>query len=70
MFFFSFFIGVWLKHRHLVINTSAVELYWDEPSQPNGHISQYRLNRDSQTIFTGDHHDRNFTDTGLLPNRR
>uniref|UniRef100_A0A3P9BUF9 Usherin n=1 Tax=Maylandia zebra TaxID=106582 RepID=A0A3P9BUF9_9CICH len=62
--------GVWSKRRHLVINTSAVELYWDEPSQPNGHISQYRLNRDSQTIFTGDHRDRNFTDTGLLPNRR
>ncbi|XP_029354432.1 usherin [Echeneis naucrates] len=62
--------GVWSTPRHLVINTSAVELYWDQPSQPNGHISQYRLNRDGHTIFTGDHRDQNYTDTGLLPNRR
>ncbi|KAM9366692.1 usherin [Symphorus nematophorus] len=62
--------GVWSRPRHLIINTSAVELYWDEPAQPNGHISQYRLNRDSHTVFTGDHRDRNYTDTGLLPNHR
>ncbi|XP_051795531.1 usherin [Acanthochromis polyacanthus] len=62
--------GVWSTPRHLIINTSAVELYWDQPSQPNGHISQYRLNRDGHTIFTGDQRDRNYTDTGLLPNRR
>uniref|UniRef100_A0A4W6FW95 Usherin n=1 Tax=Lates calcarifer TaxID=8187 RepID=A0A4W6FW95_LATCA len=62
--------GVWSWPRHLIINTSAVELYWDQPSQPNGHISQYRLNRDGHTIFTGDHRDQNYTDTGLLPNRR
>ncbi|CAJ1048931.1 LOW QUALITY PROTEIN: usherin [Xyrichtys novacula] len=62
--------GVWSRPRHLIINTSAVELYWDQPSQPNGHISQYRLNRDGHNIFTGDHRDRNYTDTGLLPNHR
>ncbi|TDH17235.1 hypothetical protein EPR50_G00006290 [Perca flavescens] len=62
--------GVWSSPRHLIINTSAVELYWDQPPQPNGHISQYRLNRDGHTIFTGDHRDQNYTDTGLLPNRR
>ncbi|XP_060897032.1 usherin [Labrus mixtus] len=62
--------GVWSRPRHLIINTSAVELYWDQPSQPNGHISQYRLKRDSHTIFTGDHRDQNYTDTGLLPNHR
>lgn len=68
----SFFasLGVWSRPRHLIINTSAVELYWDQPPQPNGHISQYRLNRDGHTIFTGDHRDQNYTDTGLLPNRR
>ncbi|KAF3832465.1 hypothetical protein F7725_026130 [Dissostichus mawsoni] len=38
--------GVWTNPRHLIINTSAVELYWDQPPRPNGHISQYRLNRD------------------------
>ncbi|XP_056269140.1 usherin isoform X3 [Pseudoliparis swirei] len=62
--------GVWSSPRHLTINTSAVELYWDQPPRPNGHISQYRLNRDGHTIFTGDHRDRNYTDTGLLPNHR
>ncbi|XP_068431767.1 usherin [Clinocottus analis] len=62
--------GVWSSPRHLMINTSAVELYWDQPPQPNGHISQYRLNRDGHTIFTGDHRDQNYTDTGLLPNHR
>ncbi|XP_041646715.1 usherin [Cheilinus undulatus] len=62
--------GVWSRPRHLILNTSVVELYWDQPSQPNGHISQYRLNRDGQTIFTGDHRDQNYTDTGLLPNHR
>ncbi|XP_070762485.1 usherin [Enoplosus armatus] len=62
--------GVWSRPRHLIINTSAVELYWDQPLHPNGHISQYRLNRDGRTIFTGDHRDQNYTDTGLLPNRR
>ncbi|KAM9408306.1 LOW QUALITY PROTEIN: usherin [Pholidichthys leucotaenia] len=62
--------GIWSKPRHLIINTSAVELYWDEPSQPNGHIFQYRLKRDGQTIFTGDRHDHNYTNAGLLPNHR
>uniref|UniRef100_UPI0037E7E888 usherin n=1 Tax=Semicossyphus pulcher TaxID=241346 RepID=UPI0037E7E888 len=62
--------GVWSRPRHLIINTSAVELYWDQPSQPNGHISQFRLNRDGHTVFTGDHRDQNYTDTGLLPNHR
>ncbi|XP_029001116.1 usherin isoform X2 [Betta splendens] len=62
--------GVWSRPRHLIINASAVELYWDQPSQPNGHILQYRLNRDGRTIFTGHQRDQNYTDTGLLPTRR
>ncbi|XP_055085949.1 usherin [Periophthalmus magnuspinnatus] len=60
--------GVWWRPRHLIINTSAVELYWDQPARPNGLISQYTLNRDGNTIFTGGQRDQNFTDTGLLPN--
>ncbi|KAF6731117.1 Usherin, partial [Oryzias melastigma] len=62
--------GVWSKPRHLIINTSAVELYWDQPSQPNGLISQYRLIRDGLTVFTGARRDQNCTDTGLEPKRR
>ncbi|XP_071778073.2 usherin [Centroberyx gerrardi] len=62
--------GVWSRPRHLIINTSAVELYWDQPSRPNGQISWYRLIRDGRTVFTGEHRDQNHTDAGLLPNRR
>ncbi|KAM4744035.1 usherin isoform 2-T2 [Anableps anableps] len=62
--------GVWSNPRHLIINTSAVELYWDQPSQPNGHIFRYRLIRDGRTVFTGDHRDQNYIDTGLLPKHR
>uniref|UniRef100_A0A1A7W9R6 Usher syndrome 2A (Autosomal recessive, mild) n=3 Tax=Nothobranchiidae TaxID=405002 RepID=A0A1A7W9R6_9TELE len=62
--------GVWSIPRHLIINTSAVELYWDQPSQPNGYIFQYRLIRDGFTVFNGDHEDQNYTDVGLLPKQR
>ncbi|XP_075319241.1 usherin [Odontesthes bonariensis] len=62
--------GVWPRPRHLIRNTSAVELYWDPPSQPNGLIFQYRLIRDDLTVFTGDQRHQNYTDTGLLPNHR
>ncbi|MEQ2159199.1 hypothetical protein GOODEAATRI_020259 [Goodea atripinnis] len=62
--------GVWSSPRHLIINTSAVELYWDQPAQPNGHIFQYRLIRDGRSVFTGGHRDQNYTDTGLMPKHR
>uniref|UniRef100_A0A3B5M4G7 Usher syndrome 2A (autosomal recessive, mild) n=1 Tax=Xiphophorus couchianus TaxID=32473 RepID=A0A3B5M4G7_9TELE len=62
--------GVWSSPRHLIINTSAVELYWDPPSQPNGHVFRYRLIRDGRTVFTGDHQDQKYIDTGLLPKHR
>uniref|UniRef100_A0A3Q2FNI0 Usherin-like n=1 Tax=Cyprinodon variegatus TaxID=28743 RepID=A0A3Q2FNI0_CYPVA len=62
--------GVWSSPRHLVLNTSTVELYWDQPSQPNGNVFQYTLIRDGRTVFTGDYRDQNYTDTGLLPNHR
>ncbi|MED6271538.1 hypothetical protein CHARACLAT_021337, partial [Characodon lateralis] len=62
--------GVWLSPRHLIINTSAVELYWDQPAQPNGHIFQYRIIRDGRSVFTGGHRDQNYTDTGLMPKHR
>ncbi|XP_051920397.1 usherin isoform X1 [Hippocampus zosterae] len=62
--------GVWSKPRHVIVNTSVVELFWDPPIRPNGLVTQYRLRRGAHTIFTGDHRDRNYTDAGLLPNRR
>nr|XP_061796460.1 usherin-like [Nerophis lumbriciformis] len=62
--------GVWSRPRHVIVNTSVVELFWDHPSRPNGLISRYRLRRGGRTIFTGDHRDQNYTDAGLLPDRR
>uniref|UniRef100_A0A3B3X6F7 Usher syndrome 2A (autosomal recessive, mild) n=1 Tax=Poecilia mexicana TaxID=48701 RepID=A0A3B3X6F7_9TELE len=44
--------GVWSSPRHLIINTSAVELYWDPPSQPNGHVFRYRLIRDGLLSYS------------------
>lgn len=63
-------LGVWSKPRHVTVNASAVELYWDPPQQPHGHISQYKLKRDGRAIFTGDRFHQNYTDTGLQPHRR
>ncbi|KAM3876945.1 usherin [Diretmus argenteus] len=62
--------GVWSRPRHLIINTTAVDLYWDQPFRPNGQIVWYRLIRDGGIVFTGDHRDQNYTDAGLLPNHR
>ncbi|XP_045063342.1 usherin [Coregonus clupeaformis] len=62
--------GVWSSPRHVVVNSTAVELYWDQPLQPNGHVASYRLLRDGVTVFAGDSQDNNYTDTQLQPNTR
>nr|XP_057944950.1 usherin isoform X3 [Doryrhamphus excisus] len=62
--------GVWPRPRHVAVNTSAVELFWDQPARPNGQVSRYRLRRDGHVIFTGDSREQNYTDTRLSPNRR
>uniref|UniRef100_A0A8C7Q6N4 Usher syndrome 2A (autosomal recessive, mild) n=1 Tax=Oncorhynchus mykiss TaxID=8022 RepID=A0A8C7Q6N4_ONCMY len=62
--------GVWSSPRHVVVNSTAVELYWDQPLQPNGHVASYRLLRDGLTVFAGDIQDNNYTDTQLQPNTR
>ncbi|MGH0120775.1 UNVERIFIED_CONTAM: hypothetical protein FKN15_027141 [Acipenser sinensis] len=62
--------GVWSSPRHVVVSSDVVELYWNEPSTPNGIISQYRLIRDGMAISTGDSGNLNYTDTGLQPNTR
>ncbi|XP_041108645.1 usherin [Polyodon spathula] len=62
--------GVWSGPRHVVVSSDVVELYWNEPSKPNGIISQYRLMRDGMAISTADRGNLNYTDTGLQPNTR
>ncbi|KAJ8400314.1 hypothetical protein AAFF_G00396970 [Aldrovandia affinis] len=62
--------GVWAQPRHVVVNSSTVELYWSEPLQPNGLVSRYRLLRDGVLIFSSDSRSLNHTDAGLEPNSR
>uniref|UniRef100_W5NGL3 Usherin n=1 Tax=Lepisosteus oculatus TaxID=7918 RepID=W5NGL3_LEPOC len=62
--------GVWARPRHVIVSSVTVELYWSEPLEPNGIVSQYRLIRDGMPIFSGDKGNLNYTDSGLQPNTR
>ncbi|XP_069464673.1 usherin [Ambystoma mexicanum] len=62
--------GVWTKPRHIVVNSTSVELYWDEPDCANGIISRYQLIRNGDMVFSGNSSVLNFTDVGLQPNSR
>ncbi|XP_048212729.1 usherin [Perognathus longimembris pacificus] len=62
--------GVWMTPRHVIVNSTAVELYWSPPEKPNGLISQYRLSRNGSVLFLGGREERIFTDTNLEPNSR
>ncbi|XP_028580478.2 usherin [Podarcis muralis] len=62
--------GVWSQPRHITVSSTVVELYWDEPEQLNGIISQYRLLCNGEEIFKGGKENLNFTDSGLQPNSR
>ncbi|XP_074120778.1 usherin [Sminthopsis crassicaudata] len=60
--------GVWSIPRHIIINSTTVELYWNEPEKPNGLISEYQLRRNGTVVFIGGQEDQNFTDDSLEPN--
>uniref|UniRef100_A0A4W4GYM7 Usher syndrome 2A (autosomal recessive, mild) n=1 Tax=Electrophorus electricus TaxID=8005 RepID=A0A4W4GYM7_ELEEL len=45
--------GVWAVPRHVLLNSTAVELFWTTPSKPHGLLARYRLLRDGQLIFAG-----------------
>ncbi|XP_069911419.1 usherin isoform X2 [Oryctolagus cuniculus] len=62
--------GVWVTPRHIIINSTTVELYWTPPEKPNGLISQYQLNRNGIVVFLGGSKEQNFTDRNLKPNSR
>nr|KAF6302646.1 hypothetical protein mPipKuh1_018529 [Pipistrellus kuhlii] len=62
--------GVWATPRHIIINSTAVELYWSPPERPNGLISQYQLIRNGTSVFLGGREDQHFTDQNLAPNSR
>ncbi|XP_053315134.1 usherin [Spea bombifrons] len=62
--------GVWSNPRHVIINTTALELYWNEPEMPNGIVAQYILIRNGEVISRRSGECLNFTDVGLLPDSR
>nr|XP_004672060.2 usherin [Jaculus jaculus] len=62
--------GVWVTPRHIIINSTTVELYWNPPEKPNGLISQYQLTRNGSLLFLGGSDEQNFTDKNLEPNSR
>ncbi|XP_077013931.1 usherin [Tamandua tetradactyla] len=62
--------GVWMTPRHIIINSTTVELYWSQPEKPNGLISQYQLSRNGTLVFLGGREEQHFTDKNLEPNSR
>ncbi|XP_052593935.1 usherin [Peromyscus californicus insignis] len=62
--------GVWVTPRHIIINSTTVELYWNPPEKPNGLISQYQLRRNGSLLLVGGSDEQNFTDKNLEPNSR
>ncbi|KAM8945416.1 usherin [Pelodytes ibericus] len=62
--------GVWSKPRHVTINSTALELYWDEPETSNGIILQYRVVRDGGSISSRSREYLSYTDVGLQPSSR
>ncbi|ELW55473.1 Usherin [Tupaia chinensis] len=62
--------GVWVTPRHIIINSTTVELYWSPPKKPNGLISQYQLSRNGTLLFLGGSEEQNFTDKNLEPDSR
>ncbi|XP_052056319.1 usherin [Apodemus sylvaticus] len=62
--------GVWVTPRHIIINSTAVELYWNPPERPNGLISQYQLWRNGSLLLVGGRDDQRFTDKNLEPSSR
>ncbi|MFT7813012.1 usherin [Arapaima gigas] len=62
--------GIWAQPHHLVLNSSAVELYWSEPQEPNGLVFQYRLLRDGVGVFSAGGGTLSYVDTGLQPGNR
>ena len=65
-----FLPGVWATPRHVIIDSTTVELYWSPPEKPNGLISQYQLSRNGTSVFLGGSEEKHFTDKNLEPNSR
>ncbi|NP_067383.3 usherin precursor [Mus musculus] len=62
--------GVWVTPRHIIINSTTVELYWNPPERPNGLISQYQLRRNGSLLLVGGRDNQSFTDSNLEPGSR
>nr|XP_006813188.1 PREDICTED: usherin [Saccoglossus kowalevskii] len=53
---------------HVVVSATTLEIYWYEPTKPNGEIINYRLFRDGVDIYNG--LNLMYSDVGLSPNTR
>ncbi|KAF7704133.1 hypothetical protein HF521_021205 [Silurus meridionalis] len=60
--------GIWSILRHIVVNSTAIKLYWSPPSRPNGRLTHYRLLRDKESVYSGGPHNNEHTDANLQPN--
>ncbi|XP_071494817.1 LOW QUALITY PROTEIN: usherin-like [Diadema antillarum] len=55
---------------HVVVSSTVIELYWFEPSRPNGIITSYQLYRNGDMVYTGNNSVLTYVDSGLTPNTR
>ncbi|GAA6098731.1 usherin [Tachysurus ichikawai] len=62
--------GIWTIPRHVVVNSTAVDLYWCQPSRPNGLLKRYHLLRDGVSVYESSPNETKHTDTNLQPNTR
>lgn len=67
--FLFFYPGV-SKPSHVILSAFIIELYWREPSIPNGIITEYRLYRNGILSYSGEDDDFMFVDEELSPNNR
>ncbi|PIK62300.1 putative usherin [Apostichopus japonicus] len=58
------------KPSHVILSAFIIELYWREPSIPNGIITEYRLYRNGILSYSGEDDDFMFVDEELSPNNR
>lgn len=53
-----------------MVNSTAVDLYWCQPSRPNGLLKRYHLLRDGVSVYESSPNETKHTDTNLQPNTR
>ncbi|KAJ8045141.1 Usherin [Holothuria leucospilota] len=55
---------------HVIFSAFIIEVYWTQPTTPNGIITGYRLYRNGQSVYSGNDSVFLHVDVGLSPNTR